>query len=409
MNGGKRRVGLIAVATGLVLLGALGLALAVAFRPDGNTEDASVKVEPAEALLDAPLRLEVAGAHAGEPVRLELSASADGVQWTGSRVVRADGSGAVSVDGGRLLTSLDPTGVPDSAKLGLVPPDGTLKLRLEARQGSRALGTVVATRRMVGPGVSARELTVARDGLAGHYWTGPARDRRSTAVLAVGGSQGGYGNAWQAALLASHGYPVLQLAYFAAPGLPRKLRSIRLEYLARALEWLHARPGVTDVVMVGASRGAELALLVGSTYPDLVQGVAAYAPFDSVGPGSWTRSGAPIPSAANPDPRIPAQRIRGPVLLVGGGLDQVWGSAYGASAVRTRRLEHGAKDTEALVFDNAGHALDFAIPYLPEASEFPANGVTLVSGGTRQADALARTASWPRLLALVERVARPSG
>lgn len=67
---------------------------------------------------------------------------------------------------------------------------------------------------------------------------------RSVAVLSVGGSQGGYGNPWKAALLASHGYPVLQLAYFGAPGLPRELRSIRLEYVERALQWLHARPGV---------------------------------------------------------------------------------------------------------------------------------------------------------------------
>ena len=400
----KRRRGILAGAT-IVLAIALAAVLALVSR--GSHEAVSVRIEPREALLDAPLRLEVEGAHPAEPVRLELSAtSADGVLWAGRRTARADGSGAVSVDGGRLLTSLHPAGVPESAKIGLVPSDGVLELRLEARQGDRSLGTTVATRRMGTRGIAARELTVAHDGLAGRYWTGPARDRRSTAVLTLGGSEGGYGNPWQAALLASHGYPVLQLAYFRAPGLPRRLQSIRLEYIERALRWLHARPGVTDVAMVGASRGAELALLVGSTYPALVQGVAAYVPFDSVAPGSWTRAGTPILSPSNPDPRIPAERIRGPVLLVGGGRDQVWDSAYGATAVRARRLERGEKDTEALVFDDAGHALDLAVPYLPEPTEFSSNGFTLVSGGTRQADALARTASWPRLLALLERAGR---
>ena len=58
------------------------------------------------------------------------------------------------------------------------------------------------------------------------------------------------------------------------------------------------------------------------------------------------------------------------------------------------------------MFDDAGHALDLAVPYLPEPTEFSSNGFTLVSGGTRQADALARTASWPRLLALLERAGR---
>ncbi len=405
MDGGKRRRVVLAVVGAVVVAAVAAALLAIVSR--GSQDVVSVGIQPGEALLDAPLRLVVGGAPAGEPLRLELSAtSADRVEWTGSQIVRADGSGTVSVDGGRLLTLLHPTGVPDSAKMGLVPPDGVLELRLEVRQGDRAVGTAVATRRMVGQGVSARELTVAGDGLAGRYWTGPARDRRAVAVLTVGGSEGGYGNPWQAALLASHGYPVLQLAYFGARGLPRELRSIHLEYLGRALEWLHARPGVTHVVMVGASRGAELALLVGSTYPELVEGVAAYAPVESVVPGSWTRAGKPIPSRSSPDPRIPAERIRGPVLLVAGGVDQVWGpdSAYGVSKLRARRLAHGANDTEVLVADDAGHALTFAVPYLPEATEFGLNGFTLVSGGTRRADALARTAAWPRLLALLERV-----
>jgi dienelactone hydrolase len=405
VTGGKRRVGLFAAAGGLVLVAAL--ALGVALRSADTTEVAGVRIEPAEGLLDAPLRLQVGGARADELVHLELSAtSADGVRWTGTRTVAADGSGAVSIDGGRLLTSLHPSGVPDSAKLALVPTDGDLELRLEARQAGAVLGSSVGTRTMVGSGVSARELTVAQDGLAGHYWTGRPRDRRPVAVLAVGGSEGGYGNAWQAGLLASHGYPVLQLAYFDAPGLPSRLQAIPLEYVERALEWLHARPGVSAVAMVGASRGAELALLVGATYPDLVQGVAAYAPFDAVVPGSWTRSGSPIPPLSNPDPRIPVERVRGPVLLLGGGRDQVWDSAYGATAVRTRRLDHGETDTEAIVFPDAGHALDLAVPYLPVSTEFRSSGVTLVSGGTRQADALARTTAWPRLLALLDRLAR---
>lgn len=409
MDTGKRRHLLVAAAAGLALLAAVALALVVVVRSNGDPV-ARVGIEPGDALLDAPLRMEVAGAERNTPVELTLSAtSADGVSWSGSRTVRADGDGRISADAGPLVTALHPTGVPDSAKLGLVPPNGTLELRLRARQGDRALGTSVATRAMVGPGVSARELTVAREGLAGRYWTGPLRDRRPVAVLAVGGSEGGYGNPWQASLLASHGYPVLQLAYFRAPGLPEELRAIPLEYLERALEWLHARPGVKHVVMIGASRGGELALLVGSTYPALVQGVAAYVPFDAVGPGSWTRGGKPIPPASNPDFRIPVERIPGPVLLVGARQDQVWDSGYGTTAVRDRRLEHGRKNTEALVFDKAGHAIGLAVPYLPVATEFASSGFTLESGGTRQADALARTASWPRLLALLREVGGDSG
>jgi dienelactone hydrolase len=384
--------------------------LVLVLRSTGDPEETRVAIEPTDALLDAPLRMEVDGAGGKATVRLTLSAtSADGVRWSGSRTLRADDEGRVSVDGGALLASLRPTGVPDSAKLGLFPSGDTLAVQLEARTGDRLLGVARGVRHMVGEGVSSVELTARSDGLVAHYWTGPRGTRRPTAVLALGGSEGGYGNGLQARLLASHGYPVLQLAYFAAPGLPRELHAIPLEYLARGLRWLHARPGVENVVVVGASRGGELALLLGSTYPGLVQGVAAYAPGYAVVPDSWTRGGEPIPSPSDPDPRIAVDRIRGPVLLVAGGADQVWGSAYAASAVEQRRRGHGGLPTENVSAQNAGHGLTVAVPNLPFPTEFDLNGFTLVSGGTRQADALARNAAWPRLLALLQRVGRDSG
>jgi dienelactone hydrolase len=391
-----------------VVLTLLGVAV-VAFAHQGGSDAASVRIEPGDALLDAPFRLEVDGADDDTPIRLTLSAtSADGVPWSGSRTVRAGDEGRISVDGGTLLASLRPSGVPDSPKLGLFPRNDALTVRVEARAGDRLLGEATAVRRMFAEGVWSVELTAPRDGLVAHYWTGPPDGRRPTAVLALGGSEGGYGNGLQARLLASHGYPVLELAYFGAPGLPRELRSIPLEYLARALRWLHARPGVEQVVVVGASRGGELALLVGSTYPALVQGVGAYAPGYAVVPGSWTRSGNPVPSTADPDPRIPVERIRGPVLLVAGAADQVWNSAYAVSAVSERRDAHGGQ-TEGLTFPDAGHGLTVAVPYLPFPTEATLEGLTLVSGGTRRADALARNVGWARLLALLDRVGHDSG
>jgi len=399
----SRRRGILA-GTAVVL--AIAAAAVVAFVSRGGSDAASVRLEPSDGLLDAPLRMEVDGADRDAPIHLTLSSrSTDGVLWSGSRTVRADDDGRISVDGGALLASLRPTGVGDSPKLGLFPRDDAVTLRVEARAGERVLGEASAVRRMVADGVSSIELTAERDGLVAHYWTGPPGARRTTAVLALGGSEGGYGNGLQARLLASHGYPVLQLAYFGAPGLPQELRRIPLEYLARALRWLHARPGVDDVIVVGASRGGELALLVGSTYPALVQAVAAYAPGYAVVPGSWTRGGEPVPSAADPDPRIPVERVGGPVLLVAGAADQVWNAAYAVSAVAERREEHG-EQTDGLTFPDAGHGITIAVPYLPFPTEFTLNGFTLVSGGTRQADALARNAAWTRLLALLDRVGR---
>ena len=89
----------------------------------GGSERTAVRIEPAEGLLDVPLRLEVGGAEGGAPVRLTLSATGeDGVRWIGSREVRPDGTGSVSIDGGPMLASLRPTGPRAAARdVGLVP------------------------------------------------------------------------------------------------------------------------------------------------------------------------------------------------------------------------------------------------------------------------------------------------
>jgi pimeloyl-ACP methyl ester carboxylesterase len=108
-----------------------------------------------------------------------------------------------------------------------------------------------------------------------------------------GGSEGGQSGPVivGAALLAAHGYPALSLAYFHEPGLPDSLTNIPLEYFARALRLLRSQPGVDldHVLVQEASRGGEAALLLGATFPDLVNGVVAGAPGSRVNqPGLCT-------------------------------------------------------------------------------------------------------------------------
>jgi dienelactone hydrolase len=380
----------------------------------GESEGVEVRIEPHEGLLDAPLRLEVEGVEAGSSLRLALSAkAADGVRWTGARTVDADRSGSVWIDGGGLIASLRPTGPRAEARdIALVPPDGVLALRLEARQGDRVVGTAEASRLMSGEDVSSRSLTLARDGLAARLWTRPRGSRRPVAVLSLGGSEGGYGNDRVEALLASHGYPVLQLAYFGEQGLPGELSEIPLEYFVRALERLRSR-GAERIVVVGISRGAELALILGARFPELVDGVVAYAPSSVVNPAqdggpAWTFRGLPLPtvpcseygstSPTNGEAVIAVERISGPVMTVAGVSDTVWPAANYSAAIARRLKEHDRPDTTEIVFPDAGHGVVAAIPYLP--NEIGDSDLATV----RQADALARTATWPQLLALLERV-----
>jgi hypothetical protein len=64
-------------------------------------------------------------------------------------------------------------------------------------------------------------------------------------VLIIGGSEGGLSSPLLAAALAGHGYPVLTIAYFGAPGLPASLSRIPLEYFARRCAGCAASPGST--------------------------------------------------------------------------------------------------------------------------------------------------------------------
>src|SRR5262249_22141968 len=72
-----------------------------------------------------------------------------------------------------------------------------------------------------------RRTPVADAGFLGCYWAPPVSGAHMPAILEFGGSEGGLH--CDGGLLASHGYPVLDLAYFAAPGLPQKLDRIPLE------------------------------------------------------------------------------------------------------------------------------------------------------------------------------------
>src|SRR5438445_12682746 len=154
-----------------------------------------------------------------------------------------------------------------------------------------------------------QRVDVREGGLVGHFYAAFGASGR-TGGLMLGGSGGSYPDDAAARDLARAGYPVLALAYFRdregnPPELEQKqLRNVPLEYIFKALDWLEARPEVRAdrVALMGESRGAELALIIGSLRPD-VAGVIAYSPqelrWGAVGGGAaaWTLHGLPLPYA----------------------------------------------------------------------------------------------------------------
>jgi pimeloyl-ACP methyl ester carboxylesterase len=142
-------------------------------------------------------------------------------------------------------------------------------------------------------GVTVRSVT--ENGLDADFFY-RASDRPHQAVILLGGSEGG--KSWSDCTdfirdLVNEGFGVLSLAYFGTEGLPPQLQAVPLECFPKAFRWLAAQESVVvpnEYALVGGSRGAEVALLAGSRFPE-VKAVVAIAPssvvFQGFPTGKW--------------------------------------------------------------------------------------------------------------------------
>ena len=369
---------------------------------------------PDRALLDAPVTITLTGARAGALVELEARAvDADGKVWRSSVTARADGDGRVTLRGNRAMRLFWTLAPKEDAPYLYIPKGDAFGVTLSARVRGKPVETTV-TRLSRSSSVHSRMLTVARDGVYGELFTAAPKHNRRAGVLIFGGSEGGLSTPPEAALLASHGYTTLALAYFHAPGLPPALHNIPLEYFARALHILAAQPTVdpSKLVTYGVSRGAEASQLLGVHYPQLVHGVIALVGANESACGippyhgqivhcigaAWTFHRKPIPynrfgfSPATAYP-IHDELVHGPILLVCDGLDKFGPSCAMNEAIRDRlRAHHFAHQLTLLEYPRAGHFVGGLIPY------YPSNGGGNGDGYTPDDNQLARADAWPKLL-----------
>lgn len=259
-----------------------------------------------------------------------------------------------------------------------------------------------------------------------HY---PSTAHHATAVIMLNGSDGGTPSAKDADDLARSGYTVLALAYFKddrgqPEGLPASLNDIPLEYFFHAIDWLKARPEVdrSRIVLMGQSRGAELALLLGSIRRD-VASVIAFSPSSHVWQGipprgstemrpAWTLGGKPVPYQLNAfDPKLPTREwfaratpieaarihvedIHGPVMLVSSKTDGLWpATAYADEIAATIAAHHPDHPVTNLQFDDASHLLMGTGPGMTKF-QIPGTTTTFDFGGTPQGNARARAKAW---------------
>jgi dienelactone hydrolase len=370
---------------------------------------------PPAAAFVTPVRISVSALPPGGLVTLRARASDfQGRPWESAAQFRADAFGdlnlasAVPVSGSYrvadadgLLWSLAPAFSGDpSAQFSMDYSGFSVTLQVLIDGQVRAETTL----RRQAPVPSSTQ-TVARDGFASTLVL-PAHPRPGAPVVVViGGSEGGEATL-TASALAAIGYPAMALGYFDEPGLPRCLCDIPLEYFARAVRWLRAQPIAKDrpLILLGASRGGEGALLIASYEPGLFSAVIASSPSSSVngayggpaGGAAWTWAGKPLPTGTE----IPVSRIRVPLLLGDGGLDAVWNSSSSATIIMSE-LSASRDHAPAinLYYPDAGHAFLGTPPYFPYDG-LGASGIPV--GGSQQANAQADEQSWARMTAFID-------
>ena len=216
-------------------------------------------------------------------------------------------------------------------------------------------------------------------------------------LVGLGGSEGG--NPWaserwkeQRERFLDQGYALLALGYFGTPNSPERLDRISLDGVHAAIMEAARDPRVDGrcIAVIGGSRGAELALLLASHFPD-IKGVVAIVPGSAVFPAltdAMTTPGfslrdQPLPfvpmtwaatrhlftrdlraafatimrdTAAMQRAAIRVERINGPVQFVSAAKDEMWPSKEMADAMMRRLQAHGFRHPAEHVVVPGGQA-----------------------------------------------------
>jgi dienelactone hydrolase len=317
--------------------------------------------------------------------------------------------------------------LPKHPELGTAPHldvSALYTVELTASVNGEALAHATVTRTYAA-GITPEEVRVP--GVRGRFFPAAAGATPGIPVLVLAGSGGGLPET-QAALLASHGHAALAQGIFAYKDLPPTLRDIPLESFRSGARWLEQRTGARRVAVMGTSRGSEAAGLAASYFPQDFAAAIVYVPshlsngaidasVHNAG-AAWTYEGKPLPAdqgetdsnnadesvhASTPpgfiatpyylktwsDPNIaetkgiPFERMKGPVLAIGAGADEMWPSFIGAEQIRRRLAAHGKADqVEVHIYAGAGHTVSrlggggplSPFVYHPVAKDFEATG-----------------------------------
>ena len=413
-----------------------------------------IEVSPNEAMIDEPVSVRILKCPKNEPVKIQATMfDDDNVKWVSvntfipqNGIVDLTSIAPVSgsyntIDAMGFIWSMKPHNI---EKPGLFSSKklSPLNIQIEVYINDSLVTKSNFSRLRIQPDVA--RIDVRKEGLVGTIFIPDSADN-IPGIIDLTGS-GGDLIETRAALLASHGYVTLALAYFGIESLPKTLDNIPLEYIEKAIHYLKQQRGIDPnrIGIIGSSRGGELSLLVGSTYSE-IGCVIGYVPSVFRNPGStggaaWTVNGKPLSFISQEpdmqiiaeiqkniaegkavsfapmfnsiiqnrdtlrDKEIPIEKINGPVLLISGQDDQIWPSAV-FSEIAVQRLNDNTFEykVKRLNYPDAGHHI--GPPFRPTTileGVHPVSGVLMKFGGTAAGNAQACSDSWQKILSFLK-------
>jgi acetyl esterase/lipase len=425
------------------------------------TIEPSIEINPSTSMADERVQILLHGFNPGTAVTVRAETRDDSnLRWSSSITIQMDKNGYADLLTSKPLagtySEADPMGLfwsmrpaPDTVKPSPFTKTGVepTTVTLYAEQNNTVLATATCRRLFISPDTEMKE--VHDCGLAGKFFA-PKNQGRCPGIIVLTGSGGGlFWSEQVAALLSSHGYAALALAYFNYDGLPPNLVDVPLEYFESAFEWMEDQDSVIrgKMALSGASRGGELVLLLGATFSK-IRCVIAYVPSNVVfgspmiDPGEqrpcWTYHNENIPFisrkknpekvdeiylkepiAATPiflanydfssvkdvsEGAIPVENTNGAILMITGRDDQMWPSYMMADYVMDRLRRKGFSNTyQHLCYEGAGHFLQY--PYLPSTVNqltHPLDGLCYLGGGGNVKHHIAECDSWKKMLEFLE-------
>src|SRR5215471_18705522 len=213
----------------------------------GRVNAQTIEVSPNPALVDEKLDIRIRGLEPGKTVVVRaFLEDKDGHKWESYAGFAADSGGVVDLSRQPPLNGtyegISAMGLIESMQVP-IPDYGRVRFsyewakplvaRVVAESDGKALADTQITRNFKAAGVTSRE--VRSEGLVGTLFVPTGKGPFPT-LLVLGGSEGGNSAEDVGALLASHGYVCLALAYFGFDSLPKTLEEVPLEYFQKALD-----------------------------------------------------------------------------------------------------------------------------------------------------------------------------